>query len=169
MSFFSLRPAISALIIAVLLATSAAVRAVLVEPVQPVPAPSSDPVIDDPAVHRRAVTEPDLIGQIAANNPFHPERRRGGTYQLPGRTDDPRTVAIAAAPTNGDVRLLGTAVGGTGADFVVCAVGREAPRIVRVGARCGQLLLQTVARGSATFTDPAGERVDLEVPKAGSQ
>lgn len=159
-----------AVAIAAALAGVAGVRAARLEAVPPPDAARETGQLSGPDAHHRAATDPALIEATANRNPFDPERRRGGAFRLPQDREQPVAVGPRdRAGNSGPVRLVGTAVTGDGKDFVVCAVGREPPRIVRLGGRCGDLMLESVERGSAELTDPAGERVVLEVPKAGSR
>jgi hypothetical protein len=66
------------------------------------------------------------------------------------------------------VRLLGTVVSAGGRSFAMCQLGADPPRVVYAGQRIGAMKLESVSQGSATFTDDAGARVVLRVPRAGS-
>jgi hypothetical protein len=66
------------------------------------------------------------------------------------------------------LRLLGTVVAAGGRSFAMCALGADPPRVVYPGQRIGAMRLESVSQGSATFTDNAGVRVVLRVPRAGS-
>lgn len=170
MTFLDLRVAVSAVVLATSAAGITAVRSARISPVRAADAVAPIPPVTHPSVHRRAATEPRVIRWVAAHNPFHPDRRMGGAFQLPTGETGPLGTAAGATSTNQDVRLLGTVVvGGDGPDFVVCAVDREPALIVRVGAMCGQLRVESVARRTATFIGPAGEQINLELPKVGPQ
>lgn len=165
-----LRTRISALFIpaAAVLLIIVGVRASRIEPLSLAATATEASAFTDAAVHRRALTESGALELAAEQNPFHPERRRGGVFRLPEEDDPASMVDDAALRSQSPVSLVGTAVSDNGGDFVVCAVGAEPPRIVRLGGACGDLELEAVERGKAEFVDAAGERVVLEVPEVES-
>lgn len=164
-----LRTAVLATIAASVIAVVTGVRAVRLESVPIASLVIETPRATHPDVHRRAATGSEVLAAAAEHNLFHPQRRRGGVFRPEG--EEP----IESAYDGGDyhnaenlVRLVGTAVSHDGEDFVVCAVGPDPHKIVRLGEWCGDLLLDAVKRGRAEFTDPAGERVMMEVPNVGT-
>lgn len=164
-----IRLAAGAMIVAAVVLAVTVTRAVRLDATAPIAAAASVREIGPPIPMGPRVPVEAALRAAAERNAFHPERRRGGAYRLPGRgTPEP---ALPEPPpwAAGPVGLVGTAVSRDGRDFVVCQAGREPPRIVRLGGSCGELVLESVEQGRATFRDPAGERVVLEVPKAGIQ
>ncbi len=163
------RVAAATLVLAAALTATVGVRAARLDPL-PDPATLAERTLpEDADVHRRAATPPAAIEAAANNNPFHAERRRGGVFRMPGEGDDldsNRETRERPQPRD-EVRLVGTVVTGAGRDFVVCAVGREAPRVVRLGGRCGDWTVESVERRRAEFTNAAGDTVLVEVPKEG--
>lgn len=163
------RLAAVAVFAAACLAGVTGMRAIRVEP-PPTAAPeAAPPALTDSDTQRRMATDPGAVAVATARNPFHPERRRGGVFRMPGEDQGGAVPDELESPgMQGSVRLVGTAVSGDGDDFVMCAVGGEPPRIVRPGGRCGEMVLEEVSQGRAEFTNPTGERVVLEVPRVGS-
>ncbi|HUG39518.1 MAG TPA: hypothetical protein VMM12_03480 [Longimicrobiales bacterium] len=97
-------------------------------------------------------------------NPFHPERRRGGAFSLGGEDE----IRVPQPPPRAVASLSGTALVGGARDFILCQSEPDPWRIVRLGEPCGALVLVAVERGRATFRDPEGDDVVLEMPKVGS-
>lgn len=106
--------------------------------------------------------------EAVESDPFHPERRPPtNRFRLPGEV-----IAAEAVPAPAAIAplvLLGTVVLAEGRSFVMCQQGSEPPRIVRVGESLGEYKLRTVEQGRAVFVTAHGERVELHVPKAGTQ
>ena len=95
-------------------------------------------------------------------DPFNPGRQRPTeVYMLPGEL-----VVPAPTPRTEQIRVLGTVVSTTGAGFAMCQFGSAPPTIVRIGEKIGPYTLKRVARGSATFTGPAGDLV-VAAPQPG--
>ena len=95
-------------------------------------------------------------------DPFNPGRQRPvEAYMLPNEL-----VVPAASPRAEQLRVLGTVVSTTGSGFAMCQLGSEPPTIVRIGEKIGVYTLKRVARGSATFTGPAGDVV-IAAPQPG--
>jgi hypothetical protein len=140
------------------------VRAVSIEP-PPVAtargddrAATADPIFA--AITREALTD------AVASAPFRPERRRpAARFRLPSEAS-PDSSARAPAPA-GDLRLIGTVVSPDGGGFVMCQLGTETPRVVRLGERIGPYALVGVHQGRARFRSESGELLDVTVPKAG--
>jgi len=130
-----------------------------VQPARPVALPVPVPGGGTPAARLAAAVDRD---------PFHPERRRPAVrFRLPGEAL-PADSAAAAAGATGPFLLIGTAVLSEGGGFAMCQWGSEPAKLVRVGERVGNLTLELVARGRATFVDAAGRRTEVRVPKAGT-
>jgi hypothetical protein len=90
------------------------------------------------------------------NDPFRPGR------QLPNAV-----ASAASAPADTvlpvsvvTVRLLGTIVRPNGS-FAVCQLTTDAPKIVHVGERLGELTLIILEQGRAVFQTPRGARLEL--------
>lgn len=160
-----LRPALGALLCGLAVVGTAGWRAIRLE-TSVAAAPISVPATPSAAsVHLRARTEPGALQAAADRNLFHPQRIRGGIFRLPGDADPYE--APAPTPPPPTLRLLGTAVTATGQDFVVCAGDGHPARIVRLGERCGDLVLERVEQGRAQFGVSAGDPLVIEVPKPG--
>jgi hypothetical protein len=74
-----------------------------------------------------------------------------------------RVVQPVATPS---VRLLGTVVLTGGRSFALCQLDGGAARVVYPGEMIGALRLVRVDQGSAVFTDAAGARIELLVPRS---
>jgi hypothetical protein len=95
---------------------------------------------------------------------YRPERRRPAErFRLPGERSS-AGVPAAALPA---IRLIGTAVIGRGG-FAMCQRGVDAPRLVRVGERFGELTLRSVQQGRAVFRAADGTSVEVRVMPAAS-
>lgn len=164
----TVRVAVAATVFAAAVLAVALARALHVDTTVPLVGSPAVPELGPPFPAGAAIPGDAVLTLAADRNPFHPERRRGGIYRLPGSQVAPAAPEEALSAALGPVTLVGTAVGEGGRGFVVCRVGRESPRIVRLDGSCGDLVLETVEQGRASFRDAAGERVLLEVPKAGT-
>ena len=98
-----------------------------------------------------------------ASDPFNADRT------LPGEADgEVDTSAEGTAPVPAaEVRLLGTVVRGSN-PFALCQLTSDAPRIVHVGERLGDLTLVSLDQGRATFRSRSGAQVELSLSKPGS-
>jgi len=77
--------------------------------------------------------------------------------------------ATAPAPIAAEVlNLVGTVVDSDGGSFVLCQLGSNSTRVLRVGDVLGPYELHSIAQGSATFVTGDGRRLELRVPKTGS-
>jgi hypothetical protein len=122
------------------------------------------------SVARTAAESPDAsisdaeIARTVARDPFSDDRSAPAIrYRIVAAEGAPAPVPAPAL-----VRLVGTVVVPDGRNFAMCQVGSDPARIVYPGQRVGSLTLESVSQGSAVFTDNAGARVTLRVPKAGS-
>ena len=105
--------------------------------------------------------------RVVERDPFHPERRPPlERYLLPDDQGDLRAGPSRAFGPR-QLRLVGTALSGAGGGFVMCQVGNEPPRIVRIGEEVGGLTLISISRGEAEFTRSDGTVVTLSVPSGG--
>ena len=100
------------------------------------------------------------------NDPFRIDR------QLPEPEESAEyatMVAEAAEPAIApeSVRLLGTVVLPAGRSFVVLQLPSQPARTLRIGERIGQLRLDAVQPGRATFRAPDGARIELHLSKPG--
>lgn len=164
----SVDPRLALALVAATLSIGAAgwslVRAVTVTPPPAASAPHDDRAVQaEPifaGVTRTAITD------AVASDPFRPERRRPESrFRLPGEEPAP-SQAGAPAPV-GDLRLIGTVVSPDGGGFVMCQLGTETPKVVRIGERIGPYALVGVHQGRARFRAASGEVLDVTVPKAG--
>jgi len=99
----------------------------------------------------RARPEP----RILANDPFRPGRALPSEH-VAEAPDTVLPVSVVA------IRLLGTVVLPSGS-FAVCQLPADAPRIVHVGERLGELTLIILEPGRAVFKAPKGARLDLSL------
>lgn len=60
------------------------------------------------------------------------------------------------------IRLLGTVIRPNGS-FALCQLPTDAPRIVRLGEKLGEMTLISIEQGRATFQAPHGGRLDLSL------
>jgi hypothetical protein len=141
---------------------TSAVRALRLSPLPEPPPPAGQPL---PVVTWDGEGAPlwDAV-RVVERDPFHPERRPPlERFLLPDDQGDlPPGTTRDFGPR--EVRLVGTAVSGESGGFVMCQVGNEPPRIVRIGEEVGGLTLQAVFRGEAEFTRSDGTVVTLSVP-----
>lgn len=132
-----------------------------------VPAQSVAQVVDRSP---RAAEPPVTIAPLAVAidlDPFRPDRHRpAARFRLPGE-DLPELSAAAPDPVAA-VRLIGTAVLAGGSGFAMCQWGNQAPKLVRVGEKFGDLTLRRVEQGRAVFVSTNGESIEYRVPKSGS-
>ncbi len=109
-----------------------------------------------------------VLGAVT-KDPFHPERRRpGARFQLPADLAAAAAHRQETAAPQQSVRVIGTAVAPDGGGFAMCAWAGGSARIVRVGERVGEWVLNRVSPGAAEFTTSAGQSVVVRVPKAGT-
>lgn len=99
---------------------------------------------------------------LLGRDPFDPSRVAASRPYRVGATAE-NVVRPVATQT---VRLLGTVVLATGRSFALCQVGSAAARVVYPGETIGALRLVRVDQGSAVFTDAAGARIELLVPRS---
>lgn len=152
----------ASLAVAALLFTGALWSALRIDPppsIEPSP-PSAMLALDGllPGTQRDS-TLPSTL----ASDPFNADRT------LPGEADgEVDTSAEGTAPVPAaEVRLLGTVVRGSN-PFALCQLTSDAPRIVHVGERLGDLTLVSLDQGRATFRSRTGAQVELSLSKPGS-
>jgi hypothetical protein len=110
-----------------------------------------------------------LVDETVNHDLFHPERRKPRTpFRLPGEPDPAHAPLPAPVAPQAALHLLGTVMELGKDAFVVCQIGNEPPKVVRVGRTLGSYTLRKIEPGRAVFTSPDGETVDLRVSKAGS-
>jgi hypothetical protein len=144
------------------------VRAVLLAPLpRPSASRAAEPEQSPGGTDRKSSA---LAAAAVEHDPFRPERTRPAErFRLPGERAP--EAAVQAAPSV--IRLIGTAVIGDGG-FAMCQRGVEAPKLVRVGEKFGDLTLRTVHQGRAIFRAADGSAVELKavpnpsVAKAGT-
>lgn len=165
----SMGAAVALAVISLGLMTQSLVRAIVLTRL---PAPSVARTTGETGQPNQPPPAPPALSVAAVEqDPFRPERRRPSErFRLPGeRAPD----AGAAQPAPAAIRLIGTAVIGAGG-FAMCQRGVEAPKLVRVGEKFGDLTLRTVHQGRAIFRAADGTSVELKatpnpsVAKAGT-
>ena len=137
-------------------------RAVRID--DPLPLPHAETPNDSvkPAPPRGARV--NITAAVSAD-PFSPKRQAPTIpYRLPGEADPAPAGQASRAP---QIRLLGTVVFVQGGGFVTCQIGNERPVMVRVGEKIGNYTLKSVARGSAVFTGPSGETLQIAALQPG--
>lgn len=98
-----------------------------------------------------------------ASDPFSVDRSLPGE----GADDSPETSDSAAPAPAGEVKLLGTVVR-TNGSFALCQLPSDAPRIVHIGERLGELTLISLDQGRAIFRARNGKPVELSLSKPGT-
>lgn len=110
-------------------------------------------------VRRATLAATDSIESAVDHDPFNASRMRPrGRFRFPGEATlsdslTPPSTLVARA-----VRLIGTVVlendGRNG--FVICQLGEEPPRVLRINEQLGDLTLKQIAREKAVFMDSKG-------------
>lgn len=139
----------------VLSATTAALGAARATQLDPLPdaAPSSP---DEPPTGAPAMASTPTAP--LANDPFSPDRGLPNEHVTAVVKDTVPPANVAA------IRLLGTVVRPTGS-FAVCQLPTDAPRIIHVGERLGDLTLVVLEQGRVVFQTPRGARFELSLSK----
>jgi hypothetical protein len=104
------------------------------------------------------------VARLLARDPFSPVR---SAPEVPYRIGATAAVTDVVRPQRATVRLLGTVVRASGRSFAMCQVAGEAAKVVYPGQSIGGLTLESVAQGSAVFTDETGARVSMRVSRTG--
>jgi hypothetical protein len=131
------------------------------------PVASASPgAISAPSLRERRTAAPASALGVVAADPFHVDRTAPASRYLLPVDDLAASVSGPGSLREGAVRLLGTAVLGSGGGFVMCQVGSATPEVVRIGQVVGGLTLRSITRGEAEFTRPDGSLVTLSVPTA---
>lgn len=135
------------------LAASTAVAALWIAPAPAVPAAEPDDITL--ALAGRAPDAP-VAAPPLPNDPFRPGREllNARDKAASERPDAVLPVSVVS------VRLLGTVVRPNDS-FAVCQLTTDAPRIVHVGERLGELTLIILEQGRAVFQTPRGARLEL--------
>ena len=121
---------------------------------------SAAPALDDVL----AGTQRDSSSPLTlASDPFNPDRALPGDAEQ----DVPAPADAALSAPAAEIRLLGTIVRGS-TPFALCQLSSDAPRIVHVGERLGDLTLISLDQGRATFRARTGTQVELSLSKPGS-
>jgi hypothetical protein len=94
--------------------------------------------------------------RILANDPFRAGRALPTEHVAEVAPDTVLPVSVVA------IRLIGTVVLRSGS-FAICQLPADAPRIVHVGERLGELTLIILEPGRAVFQAPKGARLDLSL------
>ena len=102
------------------------------------------------------ITEARVASRPLPNDPFHPGRRLPDDLLAHVMPDTLVPITVA------EVKLLGTVVR-PGASFALCQLPADAPRIVHVGERLGELTLILLEQGRAVFQTAKGARLELSL------
>ena len=105
----------------------------------------------------------ELIENAIDHDPFSISQQRAAVLPV---TSSP-TVAPAMSTTE-MLRLIGTVVDSSGGSFVLCQLGTNPTRVLRVGQELGPYELHSISQGAAIFLTADGQRLELRVPKTGS-
>jgi type II secretory pathway component PulM len=135
-------------------------------------APASMASWPGPGAPRHPWSPDSLATRVAARNPFAASRRAPPErYRLAIPAD-----ALAASPVEEAMPpsrpvVHGTAVGGDGQGFAMCAIDGQPVTVVRVGDRLAGYTVVAIARGRVTFRDARGQRLDIttSAPSDGEQ
>lgn len=117
----------------------------------PLPGPAAAEPNDSPMRPDTVLTVP---GAALANDPFRRGRELSNLAHAAPDTMPPAGVVA--------VRLLGTVVRPE-ASFALCQLSADAPRIVHVGERLGDLKLIQLEQGRAVFQTSRGTRLELSL------
>jgi hypothetical protein len=149
--------AVALAVISAALMTRSLVRAIVLTPL---PSPSAAHGSHDAAQEGAVPAVPPALSAAAVrHDPFRPERRPPSErFRLPGE-GEPKSGDTAPTPA---IRLIGTAVIGDGG-FAMCQRASEAPKLVRVGEKFGELTLRSVQQGRAVFRAADGTSVEVRV------
>jgi hypothetical protein len=149
-----------ALAAAALVSAAASWNALRIDPlpsIEPSP-PGAMPALDG----LLAATQRDSTASASLeSDPFSADRT------LPDDADAGAVAEPVAVVPAAEVRLLGTVVRGS-SPFALCQLPSDAPRIVHVGERIGDLTLVSLDQGRATFHARTGAQVELTLFKPGS-
>lgn len=155
------------LVLAAGLAVRSVRRAIVLEPLPSAVRSSEQTGRSIPERAGGATPSRDVVTRAVAADPFRPDRRPPAEpFRMPGEALPSDSVVESLAPASA-IQLIGTAVS-DGGGFVMCQLGSDPPRLVRVGQSIGGFTLLSVGRGRAAFRDRAGQALDLRVPKAGT-
>jgi hypothetical protein len=126
----------------------------------------SPPQLPSAVSRTRVATAESLLVRTIENNPFRPERAPAEVaFLLPSEETDSQQPRSAPS---GPIVLVGTVVLADDRSFIMCRVGAETPRVVRVGDKVGDYTLRRVAQGTAAFETAHGKLIEISVPKAGT-
>lgn len=101
-------------------------------------------------------TDVSVAARPLPNDPFRPGRQLLDTKERAVIAPSDTLLPVSVA----NVRLLGTIVRPNDS-FAVCQLTTDAPRIVHVGERLGELTLIILEQGRAVFQTPRGARLEL--------
>ena len=122
----------------------------------------ASPALPSP-IDRTDAPPAELIENAIDHDPFSISRQRSALPPVPSSP----TVASAMA-TPEILRLIGTVVDSNGGSFVLCQLGTNPTRVLRVGQELGPYELHSISQGAAIFLTADGQRLELRVPKTGS-
>lgn len=121
------------------------------------PLPAGEPASPDTAPTATALAAATPAPPLE-NDPFRPDRRLPDARVASSPKDTVPPVDVAA------VRLVGTVVRPAGS-FAVCQLSNDAPRLVHVGERLGDLTLVVLEQGRVVFQTRRGARFELSLSK----
>lgn len=158
-----IRTSLVALLVALVVAVSAFVRAVRITPVD------AGPLATDAELVRATSTPPvpgvDLEA-VGANDIFQPDRSAlPSRYRMPGEAG-PQTATAAVEPAKPVV--LGTVVATDGEHFATCQLPGERPTIVHVGEKVGEYTVVAIDRLKVVFKTHSGALLEIAALRPGN-
>jgi hypothetical protein len=158
----SMRVALGALGVAVVVNVWVLARALRVPPVPDAPTTT---VASLESIGQRSPRATTKIQSVVEDDLFSPERTAPSTpYRMPGETAvSDKPVVEPMKPT-----VLGTAVATDGRSFATVQLGDSHPMLVRVGGKVGEWVVKSIERGKIVLVSSSGARADLTVPKPGT-
>jgi hypothetical protein len=121
------------------------------------------------SVRRATSVTSDSTESAIRRDPFNVSRlppRQG--FHFTGESTPSDSLTSLSRSAASAVRLIGTVVGEKNGGFIICQLGEDAPRVLRVNERLGNLTLKQVARERAVFIDSTGELIVIQTSKKGA-
>jgi type IV pilus biogenesis protein PilP len=161
-STFGARASLGFLLVSLVLAGTATVRAVHIEPVQPVAGQNES----TDAVALLSPPPPSIdVQAVGANDVFQPDRSAlPSRYRMPGESAPDATPA-AEAPRPA---VLGTVLSTDGSNFATCQLPGGRPTLVRVGDRLGDYTVTSIGRDVVTFKTAGGATIEVTTKRPGN-
>jgi hypothetical protein len=158
-----IKTSVAALIVALVIAVSAFVRAVRIAPVEAGP-----PATDAELV--RATSTPTVPGvdieAVGANDIFQSDRKAPPSrYRMPGESGPESPAATAESPKP---VVLGTVVSTDGQHFATCQLPGERPTIVHVGEKLGAYTVVSIDRLKVVFKTHSGALLEIAALRPGN-